>query len=168
MFGFGKDKKEKKPGFVKQAIGYQEIKENAVWIKDMAGVLNPNNIKPGRFETFESAVERLQATSESIRASQRNHAITFYLIGVVGFIGVLLNLDGDEGIMSFLYVAAFASLCLAQMFRFAFRTAQIRSRRLFYVSEFFKMKDQWIPRWSDFNFEPEVKAAPGRKVVVRK
>lgn len=126
----------------KKVVGAEGIKNNADFIVDMAKGLSN---KPSRFETFQSAYERLGLTEDKLKSNYDYHIMRFNLF--FAFIGLalvaLVYFSVQGNYLAIVSSLAFVALCVSQLFNASFRMYQIRRRELVSVLEWFNNRDQW-------------------------
>ncbi|MDD2820476.1 MAG: hypothetical protein PHW29_04360 [Flavobacterium sp.] len=106
--------------------------------------------KSDTVETFDVARTRLGIDNEHIKLVYKRYTQKFYvslfsaifLIGLIIYYGYIQHSFG--GLLS---STAVFTISLANMFNTSFRTFQIRKRTLYPVSEWFKRKEEWIPKF---------------------
>lgn len=134
----------------KKFVGTEEIKNNAVFIKDMATkLLNPKeSLKGAKKETFIDAKNRLHINELDIIRVYKNNAYSFYISLIFAFVCIYVIAHNSFISFSFMgMLSGFSILlvCLAQCFRFSFRAFQIRHQKLCSPSDWLKRPSEWLP-----------------------
>lgn len=150
MFGWLKKKGQDSADFGKKVVGADEIKKSVENIKDMAGtVLSPKKlIQNAKTESFVEARMRLKITDEDLLKNYRNFAYCFYaslFFAILCFIFTAYNLFFKQQIVSSLATLAIFLLCMANCFKFSFRSFQIKHQKLSSVKDWWERSSEWFP-----------------------
>ncbi len=134
----------------KKVIGTEDIKNNAVFIGDMAKkLLNPKEVlKDAKQETFLEAKKRLQINEIDLIKNYTNYSRAFYA-SVLGCMVCLFVLTTNIVNFNILGVAASLSIlavCLANAFKFSFRAFQIKHQKLCPVKDWLDRPGEWFPK----------------------
>jgi len=151
MFGWLKKKSKKIVNDSGDLIGVKSIINNSAEIKDMAkNVFSPKEqIKDAREETFKEAKERLQVTDSDLVLVYKNYVKILYIslaLSVFLFFFVLYSLFVKHNIISGLSGLVFIAFCLANAFKFSFRSFQIKHQKLCSVKEWYDRPNEWLPK----------------------
>jgi hypothetical protein len=150
IFNWSKKKGTDAVDYGKKIVGADDIKESFSYIKQMAQIINPKNaIKNAKKETFLQAKERLKVTDLEIIANYRNMVYGFYIsffFALICFLGIIYNLFIQKSIFSALSMLAVLSICLANCFKFSFRSFQIKHQKLCAVKDWWERAGEWFPK----------------------
>jgi len=151
MFGWVKKKSKDGANFSKKVLGVEEIEESVKNIKDMAGsVLSPKKqIQNAKKESFVDARQRLRITDEDLLRNYKNYAYCFYaslFFAILCFVFVIYNLFIRQQFVSSMATLAIFLLCLANCFKFSFRTFQIKHQKLSSVKDWWERANEWFPK----------------------
>lgn len=143
--------KDKKNGTLNSLVGGDIISSTHTYIKDMAGVAFDSKriVENARNETYEEAIDRLGVDDVNIYKVYKNYTIALYfclLLAGICFIGCLSSLFISKNIFTALSFLAILLICLANSFRFSFRTFQIKKKRLCDVREWWDSASEWFPK----------------------
>lgn len=153
MFGWFKKKaintKDSAKNFGKSVVGWDEARSGGSYILEMLKRLNPKYVSANaRKETFSEAQSRLNVQDHDLRIIYKQLALSFYVslfFAIVCF-GILLHvLFNVRNILSSLSVLAIFILCLSNMFRFSFRSFQIKHKKLCPFQDWWNRSSEWIP-----------------------
>jgi hypothetical protein len=149
MINWIKNLGKKTSGYTAKLVSAEEIKGNASFIKEAGSLLllPGRAIKNSRVETFDEAVRRQGLTEKDLIQVHFNYSASFYISAFFGAICLALfsNALVAGSIMYALSTLAIFLVCLANAFRFSFRTFQIRHKKLCSVSEWFSRRNEWFP-----------------------
>lgn len=151
MFQWLKRKTNDTANFGKKAVGTEDIKKSFEEVKGMAQVvLSPKKqIENAKTESFVDAKKRLKVTDADLIKNYRNYAYCFYislLFAVICFLALIYNLFVNQAIVSSLAMVAIFLLCLANCFKFSFRSFQIKHQKLCSVNEWWERSQEWFPK----------------------
>lgn len=135
---------------IKRNLFLGEVKESFDDISAMAkSSLSPKEaISKAKTETFQEASERLGVSELQLRITYRNFAYVFYAscaFAFVCFAASLYYLFELHSILSGLTSASVMSFCLANAFKYSFRSFQIKNRKLCSVKDWWDRPDEWLP-----------------------
>lgn len=152
MFGWMKNKGAQSVDYAKKVVGTEELSKNAEDIFSMAKrLLTPASmIRNARQETFEEAKRRLGVDDIHIKAVYKNYVTSFYICIV--FAALCLATFFYSVLVSGSVIQALASLsigaaCMANAFRFSFRSFQIKHRSLCAVKDWYDRPNEWLPKF---------------------
>lgn len=149
MINWIKNLGKKTSDYTAKVVSAEEIKGNASFIKEAGStlLLPGRAIKNSRVETFDEAVRRQGLTEKDLIQVHFNYSASFYISAFFGAICLALfsNALVAGSIMYALSTLAIFLVCLANAFRFSFRTFQIRHKKLCSVSEWFSRRNEWFP-----------------------
>lgn len=150
MFGWIKKKGQDSANFGKKVVGADEIKESVENIKHMAEtVLSPKKlIQNAKTESFVEARMRLKITDEDLLKNYRNFSYIFYaslFFALLCLVFTFYNLFVKQQIMPSLATLAIFLLCLANCFKFSFRSFQIKHQKLSSVKDWWERSNEWFP-----------------------
>ncbi len=149
LFDWGKKKAGSVKDTGKKVIGTDDIKNNAVFIKDMATkLLNPKEaIKNARKETFLEAQKRLNITDIDIIKNYKNNVYSFYISLAFGLVcvGLLVSNLVNFNFMGILTSSSILAVCLAHSFKFSFRAFQLKHQKLCSVKDWASRSSEWFP-----------------------
>lgn len=135
--------------YTAKVVNVEEIKSNASFLKEAGTtlLLPGKTIKNARVETFDEAVRRQGLNDGHLTQVHFNYSASFYVSAFFGAVCIALfaNALVAGSVMYSLSTLAIFLVCLANAFRFSFRTFQIRHKRLCSVSEWFARKNEWFP-----------------------
>lgn len=135
--------------YTAKVVNAEEIKSNASFLKEAGAtlLLPGKTLRNARVETFDEAVRRQGLNDTHLTQVNFNYSASFYVSAFFGAICIALfaNALVAGSVMYSLSTLAIFLVCLANAFRFSFRTFQIRHKRLCSVSEWFARKNEWIP-----------------------
>ena len=147
---FLKNRKNNIKEFGKNVINYKELSENIYFVKDSINKLNPKNkIKNSRTETFEEAKKRLNLTDEDINKTNKNFVYMFYIslfFAIILFSLSVYFLFSEKLIIKSLATISIMLVACANMFKFSFRSYQIRKQNLCDVKIWWNDSNEWIPK----------------------
>lgn len=151
MFQWLKKKGSNTADFGKKVVGSEEIRKSFEEVKGMAKVvLSPKQqIENAKTESFVDARSRLHVTDEDLIRNYRNYVYCFYislLFAVICFFALIYNLFINHAIVSSLAMLAIFLLCLANSFKFSFRSFQIKHQKLCSVQEWWVRSQEWFPK----------------------
>lgn len=152
MFQWIKRKGTNAKDFGKKVVGVEEIKKSVENLKDMATtVLSPKKqIENAKKETFVQAVDRLKITDEDLLRTYKNYIYCFYisfLFAVICFGVMIYNLFIRHQIISSLGTLSIFCFCLANCFKFSFRSFQIKHQKLSSVKDWWERAGEWFPNF---------------------
>ncbi len=152
MFGWIKNKGNETVDYAKKVVGTEEVVKNAKDISSMGKrLLTPSfMIKNARQETFEEAKRRLGVDDIHIKAVRKNYVTSFYIC--IAFAVLCLATLGYSALVAHSVIQALASLsigaaCMANAFRFSFRSFQIKHRSLCAVKDWYDRPNEWFPKF---------------------
>ena len=148
MFGWLKKRGIKSVHYSKKVIAAEEIKKNALDIKDMASVLLNPNVPESKKESFNEAKRRLNVNDLELIQVYKNYVYSFYVslgFGFICFALLMKYLFMDNNIMGGIATLSILCICLANSFRFSFRAFQIKHQKLCTVKEWFDRGNEWFP-----------------------
>lgn len=143
--------KRKKRGVFSSVLGSDMISETHTVIKDMAkSAISPKKIiENAKNETYDEAINRLQVDDIEVYKVYKNNVILLYFslfFTIICFLGCLSSLFISKNIMIATSFLAIMLICLANSFRFSFRSYQIRNKKLCDVREWWDNASEWFPR----------------------
>lgn len=134
----------------KKVIAAEEIKENAVFIGEMAKkLLNPKEVlKDAKQETFLEAKKRLSISEIDLIKNYTNYSRAFYasLIGGMVCLFVLSMNLVNFNIMGIAASLSILAVCAANAFKFSFRAFQIKHQKLCPVKDWLDRPGEWFPK----------------------
>ena len=148
MFGWIKKKGLNSVDYGKKVIAADEIKKNALDIKDMASVLLNPNVPESKKESFNEAKRRLNVNDLELIQVYKDYVYSFYVslvFGIISFTLLMKYLFMDNNIMGGIATLSILCICLANSFRFSFRAFQIKHQKLCTVKEWFDRGNEWFP-----------------------
>ena len=148
MFGWLKKSGIKSAHYSKKVIAAEEIKKNALDIKDMASILLNPHAQDSKKESFNDAKKRLNINDLELIQVYKNYVYSFYVslvFGIICFTLLMKYLFMDNNIMGGIATLSILCICLANSFRFSFRAFQIKHQKLCTVKEWFDRGNEWFP-----------------------
>ena len=148
MFGWLKKSGIKSAHYSKKVIAAEEIKKNALDIKDMASILLNPHAQDSKKESFNDAKKRLNINDLELIQVYKNYVYSFYVslgFGLICFALLMKYLFMDNNIMGGIATLSILCICLANSFRFSFRAFQIKHQKLCTVKEWFDRGNEWFP-----------------------
>lgn len=150
MFQWLKRKGSSTADFGKKIVGAEDIENSFKEIKNMAStVLSPKKqIENAKNETFTDARKRLNVTEIDLLKNYKNFVYCFYIsfiFTVFCFFGLLYNLFVNQQFISSIAILAILLLCIANSFKFSFRSFQIKHQKLCSVNEWWSRANEWFP-----------------------
>lgn len=133
---------------VSKTINAEELAKNWDNMQDFAkSNLDPRNVKKGRVETFEAAMERQSLTEEDIASSYKYYNFRFMIFSAFATLSLIFLLHGILKSQTSSCLIAVAGLLIftSNMFNSSFRCFQIRHRALFPVKAWIQNPSEWIP-----------------------
>jgi len=133
----------------KAVVGWDQAKAGGSFIAEMVKRLNPRYVSDNaRKETFSQAQQRLNVNDENLRAVYKQLALSFYVsifFTIICFGILLFMLFSSKSIISSFGVLGILVLCLANAFRFSFRSFQIKHKKLCPVQDWWNRSSEWVP-----------------------
>lgn len=151
MFGWLKKKSKKIVNDGGDLVGVKYIQETNSIVKDLAkNVFSPKEqIKNAREETFKEAKERLKVTDVDLILIYKNYVKIVYIsltLSVFLLFFVFYSLFINHNIISGISGLVFIAFCLANAFKFSFRSFQIKHQKLCSVKEWYDRPNEWLPK----------------------
>lgn len=134
----------------KTLLGTDAIVEANNEIKSMAQkVLSPQEkIKNAKKETFKEAIARQKVSDLELLQIYKNYTYIFYssiLFAGVLFTFLIYKLFIKQEIFISISLLVFVLFCLANAFKFSFRSFQIKHQKLCSVKEWWDRPNEWFP-----------------------
>ena len=134
----------------KQLLSWDTIVKSSRDIKEMSKqVLSPTQqIENAKVEKFEDAVQRLKLSDIDILKVYRNYVICFYLsvlFFISGMAGLFYAIYAQGEVIHILVIFSILFFIFTNIFKFSFRSYQIRYRKLYPVSKWWKESQFWFP-----------------------
>lgn len=148
---WAKRKSDNTKKYAKDNVNYEELKDTADNIKDMASVvLSPKEtINNARRETFQEAKARLGVTDIDLIQNYKNYAYICYIsliFTAICFSFAVYYLFFQKALFGAVVVMSIMALCLANCFKFSFRAFQIKHQKLCSVKEWWERTNEWLPK----------------------
>lgn len=105
-------------------------------------------IKSANVENFEEAKKRLNVDAVDIMEKRKEMAIQFYVyfaLSILIFFLIIYFLFFQKSFMSALIAMSVLGICLANCFKYSFRSFQLKIEKLCPVSDWVANKDEWFP-----------------------
>jgi len=133
----------------KKLVGYETTKQFTSDTKTIATVvLTPKKaIREARNEQFSDAVKRLGVTEDDLKLNYKNFAwlcwvsLAFAIFSLTIGTSFLFHAKVFEGISAI----SIATFCLANSFKFSFRSFQIKHQSLCSVRTWCATRAEWLP-----------------------
>lgn len=134
----------------KSLLGTESIAEASYEIKNMAKkVLSPKDmLKNAKKETFKDAIFRQGVSEVDLMQIYKNYTYVFYssvLFAVILFAFLIYKLFFKHEILISVSLLVFFVFCLANAFKFSFRSFQIKHQKLCGVKEWWDRPNEWFP-----------------------
>lgn len=134
----------------KNLLGTESIAETSYEIKSMAKqLLSPKDmIKNAKKETFKEALIRQGISELDLLQIYKNYTYIlytslFFALSLFGFL--IYKLFIKQEIFISISLLVFVIFCLANAFKFSFRTFQIKHQKLCNIKEWWDRPNEWLP-----------------------
>jgi RsiW-degrading membrane proteinase PrsW (M82 family) len=151
MFGWVKKGSQSVVESGKELIGTESLIESGREVKNAAKqILSPSEkIKNAKKETFKEAMLRQGISEIDLAQIYKNYCQIVYISIIMGLflLGfVFYSLFVKHQIISAISGLVFLGFCLANSFKFSFRSFQIKHQKLCSVKEWYDRPNEWIPK----------------------
>ena len=145
---------KKKKGLLRRLSNFDDIRDNFKITKEIINNEKKKNKKEYIKETFEDALNRLNISKEDeadhlrkVYRGQKLTSLTSFFTSIIVFIITTVRIFSEVDHGYFIYIFYLVGLALLlKSFECAFRSYQIRVRKLGGLKEFALMPKEWYPK----------------------